>query len=61
LAGCSHPSDVNRDTRIDLVDFSIMAFWWRKSLPADSAVDLNCDSQLSLADFSILAYYWTGR
>lgn len=60
-AACNHPPDVNRDTRINLVDFSVMAFWWRKTLPGDSAVDLNCDTVLTLADFSILAYHWTGR
>lgn len=60
-AACNHPPDVNRDTRIDLVDFSIMAFWWRRDVGADNANDLNCDTRVDLQDFSILAYHWTGR
>jgi len=57
---CSNEPDINGDSRISLIDFSIMAFWWKKSLPTDSPVDLNCDGALTLADFSILAFNWTG-
>ncbi len=56
-----HPTigDLNGDDRIDLVDFSIMAYWYRRpNPPAD--VDLNGDGVINLTDFSILAYYWTG-
>jgi hypothetical protein len=60
-AACNHPPDVNHDTRINLVDFSIMAFWWRRAVLPDNANDLNCDNVVNLADFSILAYHWTGR
>jgi hypothetical protein len=59
--GCNHPPDVNHDTRIDLVDFSIMAYWWHRDVGAENANDLNCDLKVDLADFSILAYHWTGR
>jgi hypothetical protein len=52
---------VNRDTKINLVDFSVMAYWWRRSVDASNASDLNCDLTVNLADFSILAYHWTGR
>lgn len=59
--GCNHPPDVNHDGRIDLVDFSIMAFWWSRAVDASNASDVNCDLRVDLADFSILAYNWTGR
>ena len=58
---CNHPPDVNKDGRIDLIDFSIMAFWWKRDIGTDNASDLNCDSRVDLVDFSILAYHWTGR
>lgn len=58
--GCSDfRGDVNCDARVNLVDFSIAAFWFRKTgFPAN--VDVNGDGQISLVDFSILAYNWTG-
>jgi hypothetical protein len=58
---CTQNPDINRDGRVDLVDFSILAFWWKKSVPLGSPQDQNCDRFISLADFSILAYHWSGR
>lgn len=58
---CGNPPDINRDTRVNLVDFSILAFWWRRTpLPANRPFDLNCDDQVRLDDFSILAFHWSG-
>lgn len=52
-------SDLNCDGRVNLVDFSIMAYWYkRKNPPAN--IDLNNDGNITLIDFSILAYNWTG-
>lgn len=53
------PADVNGDLRVNVVDFSIMASWFRKVFPPKS-VDLNNDGRVSLVDFSILASRWTG-
>jgi hypothetical protein len=66
ISGFSVPTnqrdpDINTDSRIDLIDFSIMAFWWNTAISPDAPFDLNRDGQLTLADFSILAFYWTGR
>lgn len=52
-------SDLNNDNEINLVDFSIIAYWYKRPLPPKS-VDLNTDGKIDLADFSIMAYYWTG-
>ncbi len=52
------PGDCNFDGRVDLVDFSIMAFWYEKPNPPP-CVDLNHDGIVNLTDFSILAFYWT--
>jgi len=51
--------DLNCDGRVNLVDFSIMAYWYKNNKPPAN-VDLNNDSIISLIDFSIMAYNWTG-
>ncbi|OGI88771.1 hypothetical protein A2914_03090 [Candidatus Nomurabacteria bacterium RIFCSPLOWO2_01_FULL_41_21] len=51
--------DLNGDNKINLIDFSITAFWYKRSNPPAS-VDLNADGKIDLVDFSILAFYWTG-
>lgn len=56
--------DLNSDCKVDLVDFSIAAFWWLRPLsPAFRVIEmerLNGDGAINLIDFSIMAYYWTG-
>lgn len=51
--------DINNEGRVNLIDFSIVAYWYKRPLPP-AKVDLNSDGKIDLADFSILAYYWTG-
>jgi hypothetical protein len=51
--------DLNGDCRVNIVDFSIMAYWYERTNPP-AMVDLNHDGKINLVDFSILAYYWTG-
>ena len=51
--------DLNSDKRINLVDFSIVAYWYKRSSPPASS-DLNGDGKVNLVDFSILAFHWTG-
>lgn len=57
-------ADLNDDGRVNLVDFSIAAFWYNKTL--DSSIlekegsCLNNDDTINLKDFSIMAFYWTG-
>lgn len=51
--------DLNGDSRINLIDFSIMAYWYKRPVPP-TFVDLNGDKKIDLIDFSIMAYYWTG-
>jgi hypothetical protein len=56
--GCRN-SDINCDKKVNLVDFSIVAFWYKKT-DVPTKVDLNGDGKVTLVDFSIMAYYWTG-
>jgi len=51
--------DLNNDKRVNLIDFSIAAYWYKRPSPPATA-DLNSDGKVDLVDFSIMAYYWTG-
>lgn len=51
--------DVNEDGRVNLIDFSILAFWYKKLNPP-KITDLNSDSKIDLVDFSIMTFHWTG-
>ncbi len=50
-------SDISRDGKVNLVDFSIMLSHWGTDNP-DS--DFNSDGKVDLADFSIMLFNWTG-
>lgn len=51
--------DCSLDRKINLTDFSILAYWYGRSNPP-VCIDTNKDGIINLVDFSILAYYWTG-
>lgn len=50
-------ADLNCDTKVNLIDFSIMIYWYEKTPPDE--VDLYKDGKINISDFSIMAYYWT--
>jgi len=56
--------DLNDDKKVNLVDFSIAAYWYKRPISsAFAAIEsqkLNNDGKVDLVDFSIMAYYWTG-
>ncbi len=54
--------DLNNDKRVSLIDFSILAYWYKRPLTTEAKtnIDLNNDGKINLVDFSIMAYYWTG-
>lgn len=55
------PSDLNRDGKINLIDFSILIFWWGTAGGnSDPAADISGNGRVSLEDFSILLFNWTG-
>ncbi len=59
LSGFRKKCDLNNDNRVNLLDFSIMAFWYKR-LTFPPKVDLNTDKKVNLTDLSILAFCWTG-
>jgi|GEM_PF-413791 len=54
-------SDLNRDGKVNLTDFSILLFWWSTNGgTSDPSADINTDGKVNLTDFSILLFNWTG-
>lgn len=47
--------DYNSDGYVNLTDFSIMLYYWKKYSPTH---DLSGDGYVNLTDFSIMLYYW---
>jgi len=56
--------DLNDDNKVNLIDFSIAAYWYKRTISTEFANKekerLNGDGKIDLVDFSIMAYYWTG-
>jgi hypothetical protein len=58
LPGVTCPNaDLNGDGRVNLIDFSVLLYWWGLS---NSCADQNQNGKVDLPDFSIMMYYWTG-
>jgi hypothetical protein len=57
-------ADLNNDGKVNLVDFSIAAYWYKKPLSQSFSIiekeRLNGDGKIDLVDFSIIAFYWKG-
>ncbi|MEK7537440.1 MAG: dockerin type I domain-containing protein [Patescibacteria group bacterium] len=54
------PADISQDQRVDIVDLSILLFYWNQRHPANPRADLNRDGVVDIIDFSIMLYAWTG-
>jgi hypothetical protein len=63
-AKCPAKADLNNDCKVNLIDFSIAAYWYKRPLSESfkklEKEKLNGDEKINLTDFSIMAYYWTG-
>jgi len=61
---CPGKADLNNDCRVNLVDFSVAAYWYKRPLSEAFKIiekeKLNSDAKIDLVDFSIMAFYWTG-
>lgn len=57
----TQPSDLNRDGSVNLIDFSILIFWWQTNGgDSNPPADINQNGNVGLEDFSILLFNWTG-
>lgn len=54
------PSDINTDGSSNLIDLSILLFFWHSSNPSNPRADINNDGFVDIIDFSILLFQWTG-
>lgn len=63
-AGSALRGDLNADGKVNLIDFSIAAYWYGRQISGpivQTEIDrLNGDGKIDLIDMSILAYYWSG-
>jgi cysteine-rich repeat protein len=54
-------SDLNRDGKVNLIDFSILIFWWGTAGGnSNPPADINQNARVGLEDFSILLFNWSG-
>jgi cysteine-rich repeat protein len=54
-------ADLNRDGKVNLIDFSILVFWWGTAGGnSNPPADINGNARVGLEDFSILLFNWTG-
>jgi len=54
-------SDLNRDGKVGLIDFSILIFWWQTAGgDSNPPADISGNGKVGLEDFSILLFNWTG-
>jgi hypothetical protein len=60
-AGQCKRSDLNCDGSVNLVDFSILLYFWdQRDFSRNSRVDIDGDGDADLKDLSIMLYDWTG-
>lgn len=61
VAATPRSSDLNRDGKVNLIDFSILLYWWNTNGGnSNPPADINADGKVSLTDFSIMIFNWTG-
>jgi hypothetical protein len=52
-------ADLNFDGKVDIVDFSILLYFWNQTKPSNICADINFDGIVNIVDFSIMMYWWT--
>lgn len=52
-------ADINKDTKVDIIDFSILLFYWQQRTPANARADINHDGTVNIIDFSVMLFFWT--
>ncbi len=59
IEGCNG-ADLNFDDKINLIDFSILLYFWNQTAPSNICSDINGDGRVNLIDFSVMMYWWNG-
>ncbi|MFH1656961.1 MAG: dockerin type I domain-containing protein [bacterium] len=53
-------ADLNFDGEVNIIDFSILLYFWGQNSPENPCVDINFDGEVNIIDFSIMMYHWSG-
>jgi len=51
-------ADLNFDGKVDIIDFSILLYFWEQTEPSNRCADINFDGIVNIIDFSIMMYWW---
>ena len=57
---CNKNGDINNDHMVNIVDFSILMYFWNQKNSKNKCSDVNADGTVNVFDFSIMLYWWTG-
>jgi hypothetical protein len=57
---CNKNGDINNDKKVNIIDFSILLFYWGQSKPANACANVNQTGTVDIFDFSIMLFWWTG-
>ncbi|MSU45524.1 MAG: hypothetical protein EXS47_02775 [Candidatus Zambryskibacteria bacterium] len=60
ISGCSKNGDLNGDKKVNIIDFSILLFFWNQKNPKNPCVNINKDGTVNIFDFSIMLFWWNG-
>ena len=53
-------ADLNFDGKVNIIDFSILLYFWAQTKLANICADINFDGIVNIIDFSIMMYWWSG-
>jgi len=51
-------ADLNFDGKVNIIDFSILLYFWGQTKPGNPCADINFDGIVNITDFSIMMYWW---
>lgn len=51
-------ADLNFDKKVNIIDFSILLYFWEQKNPKNICADINFDGIVNITDFSIMMYWW---
>lgn len=51
-------ADLNFDGKVNIVDFSILMYFWGQRRPANTCANINQKDTVDIVDFSIMMYQW---
>jgi hypothetical protein len=60
VGNCNKNGDINNDKKVNIIDFSILLYFWNQKNPKNPCSDINKDSTVNIFDFSIMLFWWTG-